>query len=251
MGERDLVPAACSPRASTRHFHRWAVKPGGPLWFGVARRHPRLRASGQPGRHVRRVRGPRRARAAHAARGVRSRRARDGPRAGPTGACPRPIARLQFVPGDAARRRRGRTRACAPCASRARETSSPSPTPTRWRSSGPPAGDAAARRSPRGGRSGPRAPRSSPPFPSMALVGGSPRRRLRGRRVRSAIVSDRVRTAVERLLLIVLGVALETLAQPPGVAPALVFAAGRAVPAAAVRIAAGCAGSGGRCSTAS
>jgi len=36
-------------------------------------------------------------------------------------------------------------------------------------------------------------------------------------------VSDRVRTAVERLLLILLGVALETLCQPPGVAPALVF----------------------------
>lgn len=36
-------------------------------------------------------------------------------------------------------------------------------------------------------------------------------------------MSARARTAVERVLLILLGVALETLAQPPGAAPALVF----------------------------
>lgn len=36
-------------------------------------------------------------------------------------------------------------------------------------------------------------------------------------------MSDRARTAVERLLLIALGVVLETLCQPPGLAPALVF----------------------------
>ncbi len=34
LGERDLVPAALLAAGVERHFHRWAVKPGGPLWFG-------------------------------------------------------------------------------------------------------------------------------------------------------------------------------------------------------------------------
>jgi molybdopterin molybdotransferase len=34
MGERDLVPAALEALGVECVFHRWAAKPGGPLWFG-------------------------------------------------------------------------------------------------------------------------------------------------------------------------------------------------------------------------
>jgi molybdopterin molybdotransferase len=34
MGERDFVPAVLEACGVTRLFHRWPVKPGGPLWFG-------------------------------------------------------------------------------------------------------------------------------------------------------------------------------------------------------------------------
>jgi molybdopterin molybdotransferase len=34
MGERDLVPGALAAAGVTEGFHRWGVKPGGPLWFG-------------------------------------------------------------------------------------------------------------------------------------------------------------------------------------------------------------------------
>ena len=34
MGERDLVPAALEALGVACVFHRWAAKPGGPLWFG-------------------------------------------------------------------------------------------------------------------------------------------------------------------------------------------------------------------------
>ena len=34
MGERDLVPGVLEALGVERLFHRWAVKPGGPLWFG-------------------------------------------------------------------------------------------------------------------------------------------------------------------------------------------------------------------------
>lgn len=35
LGDRDLVPAALIAAGVSPRFHRWAVKPGGPLWFGV------------------------------------------------------------------------------------------------------------------------------------------------------------------------------------------------------------------------
>lgn len=34
VGDRDLVPAVLRDAGVTPVFHRWAVKPGGPLWFG-------------------------------------------------------------------------------------------------------------------------------------------------------------------------------------------------------------------------
>ena len=34
MGDRDLVPAILASVGVEPIFHRWAVKPGGPLWFG-------------------------------------------------------------------------------------------------------------------------------------------------------------------------------------------------------------------------
>jgi molybdopterin molybdotransferase len=34
VGEKDHVPAVLERCGVTRLFHRWAVKPGGPLWFG-------------------------------------------------------------------------------------------------------------------------------------------------------------------------------------------------------------------------
>lgn len=34
-GDRDLVPAALEAEGVRCVFHRWAVQPGGPLWFGV------------------------------------------------------------------------------------------------------------------------------------------------------------------------------------------------------------------------
>jgi molybdopterin molybdotransferase len=34
-GEADLVPAALVAEGVEPHFHRWAVQPGGPLWFGT------------------------------------------------------------------------------------------------------------------------------------------------------------------------------------------------------------------------
>ena len=34
MGEKDLVPGVLASLGVERVFHRWAVKPGGPLWFG-------------------------------------------------------------------------------------------------------------------------------------------------------------------------------------------------------------------------
>jgi molybdopterin molybdotransferase len=34
-GDLDLVPAALQREGVERRFHRWAVQPGGPLWFGV------------------------------------------------------------------------------------------------------------------------------------------------------------------------------------------------------------------------
>jgi molybdopterin molybdotransferase len=34
VGEKDLVPRALEDAGVERLFHRWAVKPGGPLWFG-------------------------------------------------------------------------------------------------------------------------------------------------------------------------------------------------------------------------
>ncbi|MDA1194983.1 MAG: molybdopterin molybdotransferase MoeA, partial [Planctomycetota bacterium] len=35
MGDKDLVPAALAAEGVRCVFHRWAVQPGGPLWFGV------------------------------------------------------------------------------------------------------------------------------------------------------------------------------------------------------------------------
>lgn len=35
LGDRDLVPEALLSAGVTPRFHRWAVKPGGPLWFGA------------------------------------------------------------------------------------------------------------------------------------------------------------------------------------------------------------------------
>ncbi len=35
MGDKDLVPAALEAEGVRCVFHRWAVQPGGPLWFGV------------------------------------------------------------------------------------------------------------------------------------------------------------------------------------------------------------------------
>ena len=35
MGDLDLVPDALAAEGVTCLFHRWAVQPGGPLWFGV------------------------------------------------------------------------------------------------------------------------------------------------------------------------------------------------------------------------
>ncbi|MFV1958522.1 MAG: molybdopterin molybdotransferase MoeA, partial [Planctomycetota bacterium] len=37
-GDRDLVPDALAAAGVARSFHRWAVQPGGPLWFGTADR---------------------------------------------------------------------------------------------------------------------------------------------------------------------------------------------------------------------
>lgn len=34
MGEKDLIPGVFAACGVERVFHRWAVKPGGPLWFG-------------------------------------------------------------------------------------------------------------------------------------------------------------------------------------------------------------------------
>jgi molybdopterin molybdotransferase len=34
-GDKDLVPDAFAAEGVERVFHRWAVQPGGPLWFGV------------------------------------------------------------------------------------------------------------------------------------------------------------------------------------------------------------------------
>jgi molybdopterin molybdotransferase len=46
VGERDLVPDVLAAAGVERVFHRWAVKPGGPLWFG--RKGPTL-VFGLPG----------------------------------------------------------------------------------------------------------------------------------------------------------------------------------------------------------
>ncbi|MFO0933397.1 MAG: gephyrin-like molybdotransferase Glp [Planctomycetota bacterium] len=35
LGDRDLVPEVLAACGVAARFHRWAVKPGGPLWFGV------------------------------------------------------------------------------------------------------------------------------------------------------------------------------------------------------------------------
>jgi len=35
LGDRDLVPEVLAACGVEPRFHRWAVKPGGPLWFGV------------------------------------------------------------------------------------------------------------------------------------------------------------------------------------------------------------------------
>jgi molybdopterin molybdotransferase len=35
MGDFDLVPASLEAEGVRRRFHRWAVQPGGPLWFGT------------------------------------------------------------------------------------------------------------------------------------------------------------------------------------------------------------------------
>ncbi len=34
-GDKDLVPGMFAAEGVEQHFHRWAVQPGGPLWFGA------------------------------------------------------------------------------------------------------------------------------------------------------------------------------------------------------------------------
>ncbi len=46
LGERDLIPGVLEACGVERVFHKWAVKPGGPLWFG---RRGRTLVYGLPG----------------------------------------------------------------------------------------------------------------------------------------------------------------------------------------------------------
>jgi molybdopterin molybdotransferase len=125
MGERDFVPAVLEGAGVERLFHRWAVKPGGPLWAG--RRGGTL-VFGLPGNPAATFVGfevlvvP----ALRARLGLPFAARRTVP-ATWAGAAPRPIDRRQYVPVALERDASGL---------RAR--------PVRWKGSGDPFGLAAA-----------------------------------------------------------------------------------------------------------
>jgi molybdopterin molybdotransferase len=96
MGDRDLVPSILAACGVEPLFHRWAVKPGGPLWFG--RRGDTL-VFGLPGNPAATFVGFE----LLAVPAIRTRlglpfRPRDSMLVACLGALPPPIARRQFVP---------------------------------------------------------------------------------------------------------------------------------------------------------
>ena len=79
VGPHDHVKAALAELGVEERFWRVALRPGKPTWFGVARRHARLRPARQPGLgdgHVPAVRAPGAARRCRARRPPPRRRAR-------------------------------------------------------------------------------------------------------------------------------------------------------------------------------
>ena len=96
VGEKDLVPGLLEELGVTRLFHRWAVKPGGPLWFG---RKGATLVFGLPGNPAAAFTGfellvaP-----AIDARLGRPFAARRTVRARPAAPLPGPISRRQYVP---------------------------------------------------------------------------------------------------------------------------------------------------------
>ena len=125
VGEKDLVPGILESLGVERLFHRWAVKPGGPLWFG---RKGATLVFGLPGNPVAAFVGfellvapvieTRLGRPFAPRRTLRAR---------PTGPLPAPIPRRQYVP-----------------VSLDRSTSPIGASPVRWSGSGDPFGLARA-----------------------------------------------------------------------------------------------------------
>jgi molybdopterin molybdotransferase len=96
VGEKDLVPGVLEDLGVERLFHKWAVKPGGPLWFG---RKGATLVFGLPGNPAAAFVGfevlvaP-----AIGARLGRTFAPRSLLRARPTSPLPAPISRRQYVP---------------------------------------------------------------------------------------------------------------------------------------------------------